>query len=171
MSEKHPGEGLPHAQGQEENVGLLRKVAPVHSGVLRRRTRFFKAVHFFEIRSSVLLLYKSHKRSANPGFFESLFSKSNEADAIDSEIIQAASARGQWDAAFDLSGAKVTALSSDEKAGNFPFRLTFEGIFVLSVSVIDACDKDSPQRSLYLTALSAESRWGRVVDAKSSILT
>lgn len=152
--------GFPHGQGQEEKVGLLRKVAPVHQGVLRRRTRFFKAVHFFEIRSSVLLLYKSSKRNVNPGFFESLFAKSGEGDVIDSEIIQAASARGQWDAAFDVSGSKVTALSSDEKAGIFAFRITFEGIFVLSVSVIDACDKDSPQRSLYLTASSAESRCG-----------
>lgn len=159
MSEKI-GEGLPHGQEQAEKVGLLRKVAPVHKGVLRRRTRFFKAVHFFEIRSSVLLLYKSSKRNANPGFFESLFAKSPETDTIDSEIIQAASARGQWDAAFDVSGSKVTALSSDEKAGNFAFRLTFEGIFVLSVSVVDACDKDSPQRSLYLMANSAESRCG-----------
>lgn len=80
-------------------------------------------------------------------------------DAIDSEIVQAASRRGQWDAAFDLSGAKVEPLSPDEKTGtSFPFRITFEGVFVLSVSVIDACDKDSPQRSLYLTANTAESR-------------
>lgn len=157
MSQK-AGEGPSHGQGGEEKVGLLRKVAPVHSGMLRRRTRFFKAVQFFEIRSSVLLLYKSRKRNPNPGFFESLFPKSGEGETIDSEIIQAASEQGQWDAAFDVSGAKVTALSSDEKAGNFPFRITFEGIFVLSVSVIDACDKDSPQRSLYLTAGSAESR-------------
>lgn len=81
-------------------------------------------------------------------------------DSIDSEIIQAASSRGQWDAAFDMSGAKVTALSPDEKTGtSFPFRITFDGVFVLSVSVIDACDKDSPQRSLFLTANTAESRW------------
>lgn len=152
------GDGLHPGQGHEEKVGLLRKVSPVHKGVLRRRTRFFKALHFFEIRSSVLLLYKSSKRNANPGFFDALFNKSGDADTIDSEIIQAASARGQWDAAFDVSGAKVTALPNDEKAGNYPFRITFEGIFVLSVSVIDACDKDSPQRSLYLTASSEESR-------------
>lgn len=94
------------------------------------------------------------------GFFESLFSKSGDVDSIDSEIIQAASSRGQWDAAFDMSGATVTALSADEKTGtSFPFRITFEGVFVLSVSVIDACDKDSPQRSLFLTANTAESRW------------
>lgn len=81
-------------------------------------------------------------------------------DSIDSEIIQAASSRGQWDAAFDMSGATVTALSPDEKTGSsFPFRITFEGVFVLSVSVIDACDKDSPQRSLFLTANTVESRW------------
>lgn len=93
------------------------------------------------------------------GFFESLFSKSGDVDAIDSEIVQAASRRGQWDAAFDMSGATVTALSPDEKTGtSFPFRITFEGVFVLSVSVIDACDKDSPQRSLFLTANTAESR-------------
>lgn len=158
MSGKSGTGGVLHAPPQEEKVGLLRKVAPVHSGILRRRTRFFKAVHFFEIRSSVLLLYKSRKR-ANTGFFESVFSKQSEADVIDSEIIQAASAHGQWDAAFDLSGAKVVALSPDEKSGNFPFRITFEGIFILSVSVIDACDKDSPQRSLYLTASTAESRY------------
>lgn len=153
------GTGALHAQMQEEKIGLLRKVAPVHSGPLRRRTRFLKALHYFEIRSSALLLYKSRSKRANPGFLESLFSKSGDADSIDSEIIQAASSRGQWDAAFDMSGAKVTALSADEKGGNtFPFRISFEGIFVLSVSVIDACDKDSPQRSLYLTAASAESR-------------
>ncbi|CAN0164132.1 unnamed protein product [Ectocarpus sp. 4 AP-2014] len=153
------GTGALHAQMQEEKIGLLRKVAPVHSGPLRRRTRFLKALHYFEIRSSVLLLYKSRSKRANPGFLESLFSKSGDADSIDSEIVQAASSRGQWDAAFDMSGAKVTALSADEKGGNsFPFRISFEGIFVLSVSVIDACDKDSPQRSLYLTAASAESR-------------
>ena len=57
-----------------------------------------------------------------------------------------------------MSGANVVALSPDEKGGSFPFRITFEGIFILSVSVIDACDKDSPQRSLYLAAPSAESR-------------
>lgn len=151
--------GALHAQMQEEKIGLLRRVAPVHSGLLRRRTRFLKAMHFFEIRSSVLLLYKSRKRSSNPGFLESLFPKTGDVDSIDSEIIQAASSRGQWDAAFDMSGATVTALSPDEKSGtSFPFRITFEGIFVLSVSVIDACDKDSPQRSLFLTAPTAESR-------------
>lgn len=159
MSAKPVGEAASNAQAQEEKVGLLRKVAPVHAGPLRRRTRFFKALHYFEVRSSVLLLYKSQKRSHNPGFLESLFSKSGEPDPIDSEIIQAASSRGQWDAAFDMSGAKVTVLSADEKGGNFPFRITFQGIFILSVSVIDACDKDSPQRSLYLTASSAESRY------------
>lgn len=158
MSAKPAGEGALHGQVQEEKVGLLRKVAPVHAGPLRRRTRFFKALHYFEIRSSVLLLYKSRKRNPNPGFLESLFPKSAEGETIDSEIIQAASNRGQWDAAFDLSGAKVTPLSADEKGGAFPFKITFEGIFVLSVSVIDACDKDSPQRSLFLTASSAESR-------------
>lgn len=154
MSVKPMGE----AQTVEEKVGLLRKVTPVHSGPLRRRTRFFKALHYFEIRSSVLLLYKSRKPTSNPGFLESLFSKTPEGDTIDSEIVQAASSRGQWDAAFDMSGATVTLLSADEKGGHFPFRITFEGIFVLSVSVIDACDKDSPQRSLCLTAPSAESR-------------
>lgn len=107
---------------------------------------------------------ESDTRAPNPpfvaGFFESLFSKSGDVDSIDSEIIQAASLRGQWDAAFDMSGATVTALSPDEKTGtSFPFRITFEGVFVLSVSVIDACDKDSPQRSLFLTANTAESRW------------
>lgn len=159
MSGKPTPGGILHAPPHEEKVGLLRKVAPVHSGILRRRTRFFKAIHFFEIRSSVLLLYKSRKRQANPGFLESLFSKPPDVDAIDSDIIQAASARGQWDAAFDLSGAKVTPLTSDEKSGNFPFRITFEGVFVLSVSVIDACDKDSPQRSLYLSASTEEARY------------
>eukprot|EP00903_Cladosiphon_okamuranus_P013096 g12215.t1 len=155
------GSGALHAQMQEEKVGLLRKVAPVHSGLLRRRTRFIKASHFFEIRSSVLLLYKSRRKQGSPapGFFESLFSKSGDVDSMDSEIIQAASSRGQWDAAFDMSGAKVKALSPDEKTGtSFPFLITFDGVFVLSVSVIDACDKDSPQRSLFLTASTAESR-------------
>lgn len=160
MSAKPMGEGALQTQAQEEKIGLLRKVTPVHAGPLRRRTRFFKALHWFEIRSSVLLLYKSRRNAPNPnpGFLESFFSKSGETDTIDSEIIQAASTRGQWDAAFDLSGAKVTVLTPDEKGGTFPFRITFEGIFVLSVSVIDACDKDSPQRSLYLMAPSAESR-------------
>lgn len=151
--------GALNAHMPEEKVGLLRKVAPVHSGLLRRRTRFLRASHWFEVRSSVLLLYKQRKRSSNPGFLESLFSKSPDADSIDSEIIQAASARGQWDAAFDMAGATVTPLSADEKGGSFPFRITFQGIFVLSVSVIDACDKDSPQRSLFLTASTAESRY------------
>lgn len=152
------GEGAMHGHFQGEKVGLLRKVTPVHAGPLRRRTRFFKALQYFEIRSSVLLLYKSQQRSSSPGFLESLFSKSVEGDIIDSEIVQAASSQGQWDAAFDLSGAKVTVLASDEKVGSYPFRITFEGIFVLSVSVIDSCDKDSPQRSLYLMAPTAESR-------------
>ena len=152
------GEGAMHAQNREEKVGLLRKVAPVHAGPLRRRTRFFKALHYFEIRSSVLLLYKSRKRTSNPGFLESLFSKTIEGDVIDSEIVQAASSQGQWDAAFDMSGAKITVFSPDEKGGSFPFRITFEGIFILSVSVVDSCDKDSPQRSLYLMAPTAESR-------------
>lgn len=60
------GSGALHAQMQEEKVGLLRKVAPVHSGLLRRRTRFIKASHFFEIRSSVLLLYKSRRKQGSP---------------------------------------------------------------------------------------------------------
>lgn len=161
MSGKPMGEGGLPPQMPEEKVGLLRKVAPVYAGPLRRRTRFFKALHYFEVRSSVLLLYKSgNKRQSNPGFLESFFPKSGEPDTIDSEIIQAASSRGQWDAAFDMSGAKVTALTPDEKGGSYPFRVTFEGIFILSVSVIDACDKDSPQRSLYLTAASADARCG-----------
>lgn len=151
------GEGAMHGHLQGEKVGLLRKVTPVHAGPLRRRTRFFKALQYFEIRSSVLLLYKSQQRNPNPGFLESLFSKSIEGDIIDSEIVQAASNQGQWDAAFDLSGARVTVLA-DEKGGSYPFRITFDGIFVLSVSVIDSCDKDSPQRSLYLMAPTAESR-------------
>lgn len=174
MSAKPVGEGATHAQAQhaqaqEDKVGLLQKVAPVHAGPLRRRTRFLRALHYFEIRSCVLLLYKSRKRNANPGFLESFFSKSGETDAIDSEIVQAASTQGKWNAAFDMSGANVVALSPDEKGGSFPFRITFEGIFILSVSVIDACDKDSPQRSLYLAAPSAESRCVWSLTSRSSV--
>ncbi|CAM9601114.1 unnamed protein product [Discosporangium mesarthrocarpum] len=149
-----PGpEGMQRDQ-EQETIGLLRRIHPVHSGPLRRRTRFVKAMHWFEIRSSVLVLYRSRKP---PGFFESIFSPKQEADSLEHDVIQAQSSRGQWDAAFDLTGSTVTVLS-DDKPGSFPFTVKFQGVFILSVSVVDACDKESPQRSLHLTADSANSR-------------
>ncbi|CAM9437044.1 unnamed protein product, partial [Phaeothamnion confervicola] len=153
---------------------LLRRVAPVHRGALRRRTRFTRAWRSdgdsFEIRSNMLLLYKSRK-SSSIGFLDSIFSKISD-DGTGSGIAGGSSGgsggterenttghlhASGWDAVFDLSGAVIATAPHSEKDRTYPFKIVFGTSGGGSIDG-GGGSSDKDVRSLHLCADSEQSR-------------
>lgn len=175
MADEKGGGDNPQGGGEATPLkveGLLGRMSPSCRGLLKRRTRFTRAWRsepdMFEIRSSILVLYKHRKGTAGGGFLDMLFSRNNFTDwdanvssaadlpaAGQPTDVQGGGAAANWSYAFDLTGASLTVLPADEKAKTFPFKLTF--VVAANGSddrTLNLCAESEADRAMWMGAIT-----------------